>query len=399
MRLQGALAIGCIWDLVVASPVSLLASPRSAKPRGGGQALCDCWRDPELRSERVNPYVEELTAGFLPSRDVGAELDRVCAPAMTGTGDDISAFAALHALLEGKRKQGSKAKSPFTLEYYQSEADLIYSAIPKPVPQRPRILDYGCGSGAALSLLHRRGSRPEDLHCIEIYDMVPKERKKDFTLHILKDPVHDLRALSAGALKESFHAVSIFAVFHHIKIPEARKEVFASIYAMTRPGANFLISDWDNLGLPKVDVWYDIAHWMLWLFLGAAAPQSDNFLEIGTVYDSVDGYTTSGQRVGFVRDATMSIIPAKVTPLGGFKLVLRRPGGGGEDGGGGWLPDAFGGALRKNSEARGGRAQPAAAEPQGTRADVGLFGDGGETFEDVGSGREAATRPEPSWLS
>ena len=41
-----------------------------------------------------------------------------------------------------------------------------------------------------LTVFHRKlGVPAENLHCIEVNDLVPKERRADFKLHILKDPV------------------------------------------------------------------------------------------------------------------------------------------------------------------------------------------------------------------
>jgi len=83
----------------------------------------------------------------------------------------------------------------------------------------------------------------------------------------------------------------------------------------------FLLADWDNMDSPLLTQWYDSAHWVLWLLMGAPAPQSDQNLALGTHYDSPGGFSEEAGAGGWAfghSNATQG-----KTSIGGFAMVLH----------------------------------------------------------------------------
>jgi len=274
---------------------------KTSIPRGGGQAVCMCWMDSKLREERMKPYIHVISGGSVPEQGVFEEVDRICAVNSGGTPmEDGEAYKTLHEYIENNRQK--QTSSPFTHSYYS-------------------------GDGFMLSVFHRRFKIPaENLHCIEVGDFVPEERKGDFQLHVLKDPMADLKVLSEGPLKGYFDATSSFAVFHHIPDKAVRENAFASIALMLKPKAPFLLADWGSYGKPLFDVWYDVAHVLLWLFGGSAPPAGP--VDIGTQYEGLSKYIELAGSHGLSpqKEHSSSRADMDASPLGSFAQVFVKGG-------------------------------------------------------------------------
>lgn len=299
---------------------------RASIPRGGGQAVCICWVDSKLREERIKPYIDAISGGSVPNQGVFEELDRICA---VNSGEapmeDGEAYRTLHEYIENNRQK--QTKSPFTHSYYSGQAEEVKALLPKPLPPDVRVLDYGCGDGFMLSVFHRSFKIPaENLHCIEVGDFVPEERKGDFQLHVLKEPINDLKVLSEGPLKGYFDVVSSFAVFHHIADKAVRANALASIALMLKPKTPFLLADWGSYGKPLFDVWYDVAHVLLWLFGGSAPPAGP--VDIGTRYEGLSKYIELAGSHGLSpqKEHSSSRADIDASPLGHFAQVFVKGG-------------------------------------------------------------------------
>lgn len=293
-------------------------------PRGGGRAVCDSWAHAALREDRMKPYIEHISGGSVPTQGVYEELDRICG---LGSGvspmEDPEAYKALHTYIQKNRK--TAPHSPFTPGYYSGQAEEVKALLPKPFPQDVRVLDYGCGDGFMLTVFHRKlGVPAENLHCIEVNDLVPKERRADFKLHILKDPISDLERLSNGPLKGYFDVASSYAVFHHIPDTAVRASAFSSIALMLKPEATFLLADWGSFGKPRFDVWYDVAHVFLWLFMGSAPPAGP--VDIGTRYEGLSTYIELAGKVKLFpqKEHSSSRADMDTSPLGTFAQVFKK---------------------------------------------------------------------------
>lgn len=338
--------------LSLLSPAAALAN--GSGPRGGGTAVCDAWRDPEINREHAKPYLEACASmGSMSPEKASAEMDEICRGMFDTPPRDIEAYVGLAEYVK-EHRNASTATGPFNMEYFESQADRIEQLLPAPKPARFRVLDYGCGSGETLSVFHQmRGAPAEDLHCIELYDMVPEARKNDFELHILDDPVDDLRRLAHGPLSESFDVISSFAVFHHIPDTAVRSEVWSGLFSMAKPGSFFLLADWDSEGRVKLDNWYDVAHFFLWIFLGMSPPREESRLGIGTLYAGVAQYVEMAKEFGFVDEPEFS--SKSGSALGSFDQVFSRPGSGAghsrSDGGGNVWPFQ-GVAMRRKGTGR-----------------------------------------------
>jgi len=239
-------------------------------------------------------------------------------------------YAALQQWLKAQTSRGASTANPFTPGYFASQADEVEALLSKPRPAGVRILDYGCGSGSMLSTLRARGVPADDLHCIEVSNMVPEGQSGTFVLHVLGDPVLELGALAAGELRASFDAISVFVVLHHIERTDVRVVLWPSLLSMLKPGGVLLVSDWDGQEWAKE--WYDVAHVLLWVLMGSAPPEGDTTLSLGTRYDSVDQYVAAAVAAGLVDQASLST-PAKEVArdaLGGFNRIFLRPSGEGQ---------------------------------------------------------------------
>jgi len=312
-----------LLPFVHAGLIATFLNPTS-EPRGDGFAFCRCWRDSDLRETKMKPYIAMNTGAALEHEDVPAKIDTICGGAHSVF--DVTAYRELGAWLQANRR--AAPHNPFTMAYYSAQATEIERAAQPTQVASAWILDYGCGSGVTLSYLHqRRGVPSSSLHCIELYDMVPAESKSDFNLHILQDPVADLHTLAHGILQSSFDVVASFAVFHHIPDTNVRAGVLASIFAMTKPGCVFLLSDWDSMGTLRLDMWYDVAHHLLWLLMGSGGPSTKASLAIGTRYEGVTGWIGLAGQPGFQPDSVLSTAPHDIqkSPLGGFTQAFRRP--------------------------------------------------------------------------
>lgn len=307
--------------LLKALAVGFVTLLNRREPRGNGFACCTCWRDSDIREERIKPYIQsivevERSSGFIE------KINRLCEPGSNNT--DLVVYAALYAWLQ--KHPSSERINAFTPEYWAEQADMIESAktSAKSSGLTVRVLDYGCGSGATLSVLSGRGYSQAQLHCIEVVDYIPLTTKQQITLHILQDPASDLQDLAEGSLQKSFDVVSAFSVFHHVADAKVRTSAFQNIFKMTRPGCVFLLNDWDSEGLPKLSMWYDVAHLLLWLLMGSQAPSQKAGLQIGTYYEGLQGYTSLAEQAGF----ESHILPepsAVPNPIGGFSAIYRRP--------------------------------------------------------------------------
>jgi 2-polyprenyl-3-methyl-5-hydroxy-6-metoxy-1,4-benzoquinol methylase len=273
----------------------------------------------------MKPYIIAISGDSVPTDGVFAEMDRICALGSGGAlSNDVEAYTAIHAYIQSHRQ--GQPPNPFTLAYFRTQAAEVQAILSDPLPHNVRILDYGCGSGDMLSMFHREYNVASgNLHCIELHDSVPDARKHDFTLHVLKDPIGDLKMLSKGPLKASFDVVSSFAVFHHIPDKEVRATVLSSIALMLKPQAVFLLADWSSFDKPHYDQWYDVAHFLLWLFMGSVPPSSNSNLDIYTRYAGVNTYISLASSVGLHPEEALSSSAQEIdaSPLGGFSQVFR----------------------------------------------------------------------------
>eukprot|EP00927_Polykrikos_kofoidii_P031352 TRINITY_DN26987_c0_g1_i1.p1 TRINITY_DN26987_c0_g1~~TRINITY_DN26987_c0_g1_i1.p1 ORF type:complete len:388 (-),score=60.33 TRINITY_DN26987_c0_g1_i1:190-1353(-) len=320
------------------SALAVLAALRGGSPRGNGTALCNSWRNNDIREHRLKPYVI-WHFGDDGSQEAAAFLDRIakiCGGGAIGGGvgsNDVSspslprdtdAYGSLEDMLKNR---SVAASSPFTPSYFGMQVREVEMATKEPV-RGLNVLDYGCGGGEMLSILHRVSGVPANqLHCIELYNGVPEERRDDFSLNILQDPIVDLTALADGIFLESFDLVTTFSVFHHIPSGDVCANALSNIFKMTKPGGVLLFSDWDSEGSPQLEGWFDVAHILLWVMMGAPAPTDETRLQIGTHYESQARWVALAGIAGFETSFNLFRGNMTVSPTGGFSKVFVRPTG------------------------------------------------------------------------
>lgn len=281
--------------------------------------LCRAWGDSDIREKRMRPYISALYGPAGPG--TLAELNRLCASSSGQS--DISAYTALAAWVKSKAPKLPSDHWDWS-EIYEQDADKVETLLPSVSSEFVRVLDHGCGRGEMLDVLVRRlDLSPEQAHCIEVADYMPAETKKKITLHILGDPVEDIKALAGGELKATFDVVSSWGVFHHIGDTEARVAALQSIGKMAKPNGFFLLSDWDSTGPDLVGAWYDVAHWLLYILAAQVAPKDAGALDIGTRYESFGSLKkTLITDNGFVYERLLSS-PNK-SPIGSYEAAFRK---------------------------------------------------------------------------
>jgi len=280
--------------------------------------FCTSWRSTEVREHRVKAYIAGHEAGLKDVHALFEELDHLCSqPEGAALQNDVKVYGDLEKWLRDNRIR--PPKTPFTRSYFDHQADAVTNILQASTVLKAHILDYGCGNGAMLSEFHRRGVPRTNLHCIEVYN---NGDHGDFQLHVLDDPIEDLRSLAKGKLHQSFDIISSFSVFHHIPDPKTRATALSSIFEMTKPGGRLLLSDWDTEGLPILVEWYDAAHWLLWLLMGSSAPMSARYLDIGTRYQALREYIDAVEATGFQYMAELST--GSKGPVSSFNAVFSR---------------------------------------------------------------------------
>lgn len=301
---------------------ALLTKGLHRKGRKTRSSLCHCWNQAELRSSRMVPYIASGYAnGSNLTSGVVEELSSICSVGIGAvTKSDLTAYGELHAWLQ--QHPGTQNVQPFTPDYYANQGAHVLHALEDSPAAVPRILDYGCGQGEMLTWLYREKGLPRDsLHCIELH---PLRSSTAFHAHVLADPLSDLNALASGALTGSFDIISCFSVFHHIHDAEVRQGALHAIARMARPGGLLFFDDWDSEGSDLLVQWYDVAHVLLWVLMGAPPLKSEGELELGTDYESLQTWISLASKSGwhYLRREPQERPLAAPDAVGGFGALF-----------------------------------------------------------------------------
>lgn len=118
------------------------------------------------------------------------------------------------------------------------------------------ILDLGCGNGELARELMRRGHRGPyagldfSLPLLEVARHGWEDAPATFLRADLTAPDWDKKILAA--LAHPFDLVTAFATLHHIPGAETRLNILGKVYALLRPGGQFIHSEWQFLNSEKL---------------------------------------------------------------------------------------------------------------------------------------------------
>jgi tRNA (uracil-5-)-methyltransferase TRM9 len=118
------------------------------------------------------------------------------------------------------------------------------------------ILDLGCGNGELARELMRRGHRGPytgldfSLPLLEVARHGWEDAPATFLRADLMTPDWDKKIVASLTLP--FDLVTAFATLHHIPGRKARLNILKKVYAMLRPGGQFIHSEWQFLNSEKL---------------------------------------------------------------------------------------------------------------------------------------------------
>ena len=204
------------------------------------------------------------------------------------------------------------------------------------------VLDVGCGDGEAL-LQIGEGTvwRPEQLHCIDIYESATAGQ---YTRHVLPNPSDKAHYCEAAAALEpllrqasggnGLAAVFSSVTFHHLPSAGLRTCVYTLIAAVLAPGGVFVLREWDNSG--NLEVWFDLSHSWMPALAEDVLPGSPAALRLApqTDYSSWDIYQEQARAAGLelnesLQQAVHSMSPSQMAetwPGRNFEALFSRAG-------------------------------------------------------------------------
>jgi 2-polyprenyl-6-hydroxyphenyl methylase/3-demethylubiquinone-9 3-methyltransferase len=139
------------------------------------------------------------------------------------------------------------------------DLDAMAATLASLVPEARRILEVGCGDGAASAALLR--ALPEaSLVGIDPANPAPGRLFDGDTAR-----VHFRRTSAAGLLADApapFDLVLVCDVLHHVPQPESRVDLLRDAAAMAAPGATVAVKEWEPVGRVAPAFYYVLDRWV-----------------------------------------------------------------------------------------------------------------------------------------
>lgn len=288
--------------------------------------VCPTWLHQDIQHDNLKPFLERSgvsSDGFVQKlSEVCGALDGAVAANYTGSWannrphkNDLRVLKAL-ARWAVEEKDAGRSDNMTWQNFSKPNnghafARFVKSLMSNPtnisVSGTPRVLDYGCGSGAdVVAMKEALNTAVEDTLCLDIFEI----KRPEVTPHLLdaSTPAAYRASLTQALVgnENSVHVAVSMVTFHHIPDPQMRQDALKFLRDVLHPGGIFLMAEWDNSVRPDRWIHYDLVHLLPNMLFSGNANYDEQDLVVGTKYHTVHNWISFAHESGLVYDASRS---------------------------------------------------------------------------------------------